>query len=62
MSIGLLVVAKPGSDLRIVASVAGARRASCRPSLSAASAAITQLAPELLITTSRRPAGFHPLR
>ena len=56
---GLPIVAlKAGISARVGSS----NWASARPCFSAASAAITQEAPELLIATSRRPLGFQPFR
>ena len=61
-SIGLVVVAKLGRMAFSFLSVSGASFAIGIPTLVAASAVITQTAPELLIATSRRPAGFQPFR
>ena len=61
-SIGFTGVAKPGSTAFILAFVAGGISASGRPKASAASAAMTQLAPELLTTTTRSLFGRQPFR
>ncbi len=61
-SIGLVVVAKPGSTSFSAATVSGWKRPSGRSSSVARSAAMTQLAPELLMATRRRPSGRQPLR
>ena len=62
MSIGFVAVAKPGSRSATPCRVWADSAASGRPNSSDASAPITQLAPELLMTTSRRPSGRQPLR
>ena len=62
MSTGFFVVAKPGRIDFSSACVASASGASGMPASVAASAVITQTAPELLIATSRRPFGVQPFR
>ncbi len=57
-----VAVAKPGSRAATSRRVSAESGASGRPKASEASAPITQLAPELLTTTSRRPSGRQPLR
>ena len=61
-SSGLDGVAKAGSTCFSVACVAASNCGNSRPISSAASAAITQLAPELLTATKRRPRGLPPCR
>ena len=61
-SMGLVVVAKDGSSLFSESRVSGLSVAISRPAKVAASAAITQVAPEPEMATSRRPFGFQPLR
>ncbi len=61
-SIGLVVVAKLGRIPLSFFSVSSASFAMGMPTAVAASAVMTQTAPELLIATSRLPLGFQPLR
>ena len=62
MSTGLAVAAKPGRMARSFAWVSSRSGASSSPALVAASAAMTQVAPEFEIATMRRPAGVHALQ
>ena len=61
-SMGLVVVAKLGRMPFSFLSVSSASFAIGMPTVVAASAVITQTAPELLMATSRLPFGFQPLR
>ena len=62
MSTGFVVVAKLGSTRSNPARVAADSGASESPADVAASAAMTQVAPELLTTARRLPSGRQPLR
>ena len=62
MSIGFVVVAKLGRIFAETVARLGASFAIGMPAFDAASAASTQIAPELLIATRRRPCGFQPFR
>ncbi len=61
-SMGFVVVANEGRILSRAERVSGFRVAISRPAKVAASADITQVAPEPEIATKRRPLGLHPLR